>query len=103
MMAPIQLVYASAPADTMLREQLSAHLHSIVLKGLLTEWHEQLIPAGADVAQERRHAWHTADILLILLSADYFLSDAYNEHEIQQALDRHRREQLHIDLILIRP
>jgi len=103
MMAPIQLVYASAPADTMLREQLSAHLHSLVLKGLLTEWHEQLIPAGADVAQERRHAWHTADILLILLSADYFLSDAYNEHEIQQALDRHRREQLHIVLILIRP
>ncbi len=99
----MQLVYASAPADSVLREQLAAHLHSLVLKGLLTEWHEQLIPAGADIAQERRHAWHTADILLILLSADYFLSDAYDEHEIQQALDRHQRGQLHIVLILLRP
>jgi hypothetical protein len=50
MMAPIKLVYASATADIVFREQLSAHLHALVLKGLLSEWHEQLIPAGTDAA-----------------------------------------------------
>jgi hypothetical protein len=102
-MGPMKLVYASAPADRELREQLSTHLHSLIQKGLLSEWHEQLILAGADAAQERRRAWQTADILLLLLSADYFHSDAYDEHEIQQALDRHQKGQLLVVPILIRP
>lgn len=103
MMAPIKLVYASASADIVFRKQLSAHLYPLVQKGLLTEWYEQLVLPGADAAQERHRAWHAADLLLLLLSADYFLSDAYDEYEIQQALDRHQRGLLHIVPILIRP
>jgi hypothetical protein len=103
MRRPVKLVYASAPADRILREQLSAHLHALVLKGLLSEWDEQLIPVGANATQERHRAWHAADILLVLLSADYFLSEAYDEHELQQALDRHQRGLLHIVPILLRP
>src|SRR5216110_1316427 len=103
MMVPVKLVYASAPADIVFREQLSAHLYPLTQKGLLSEWHEQLVPAGANATLERHQAWHAADILLLLLSADYFLSDAYDEDEIQQALDRHRPGQLHIVPILLRP
>ena len=40
-MVPIKLVYASASADIAWREQLSAHLHPLAQKGLLSEWHEQ--------------------------------------------------------------
>ncbi|HEU5374433.1 MAG TPA: NACHT domain-containing protein [Ktedonobacteraceae bacterium] len=102
-MASLQLVYASAPADEALRAQLSAHLHALVQGGLISEWHEQLIPVGADRTQERHRAWHNADILLLLLSSDYFLSDAFNEQEIQQALERQRLGQLLVIPILLRP
>jgi len=101
--APIKLVYASAPADQELREQLSTHLHALVQQELLFEWHEQRILAGADAAKERHLAWQAADILLLLLSADYFLSTAYDEHEFQQALDRHRHGQLLVVPVLVRP
>jgi hypothetical protein len=99
----MKLVYSSVPADYPLREHLSAHLHVLVRKGLLTEWHEQLMLAGADVASERHHAWHSADILLLLLSADYFASDEYESQEMQQALKRHQLGQLLILPILLRP
>ncbi|BCL79632.1 TIR domain-containing protein [Ktedonobacteria bacterium brp13] len=103
MPAPIKLVYSLAPADDAFREQLSAHLHSLVQNGLLSEWHKQLIPAGVEVAHERRRAWRSADIILLLLSADYFLSEDYDDQEMQQALERHRSGQTLIVPILIRP
>src|SRR5581483_1320225 len=103
MTVPLKLVYSSVPADYALREQLSAHLHLLVRKGLLSEWHEQLIAAGAHAAQERYRAWRSADILLLLLSADYFASEEYDSHEMQQALERHRLGQLLIIPILMRP
>jgi hypothetical protein len=99
----MKLVYSSAPADYALREQLAAHLHLLVRKGLLTEWHAQLMPAGAHAAWERQRAWRSADILLLLLSADYFVSEEYDNHDMQQALERHRLGQLLIIPILIRP
>ena len=63
-MVLVKLVYASASADIGFREQLSAHLYPLAQKGLLTEWHEQLVLAGADAARERHQAWRAADILL---------------------------------------
>jgi hypothetical protein len=103
MMVPIKLVYASAPADEALRTSLSAHLHTLVQQGLLSEWHEQRILPGTVAVKERRQAWQAADILLLLLSVDYFLSAAYDEEAIQQALDQHRRGQVLIIPILLRP
>jgi energy-coupling factor transporter ATP-binding protein EcfA2 len=102
-MASLKLVYSLAPADDRFRERLSSHLHSLVQKGQLIEWHEQLIPPGSDRTQERRLAWRSADILLLLLSADYFSSDACNNDEIQEALERHRQGTLLLVPILIRP
>ncbi len=103
MPAPIKLVYSSAPADDAFREQLSAHLHALVQKGFFSEWHEQLIPIGAEVAQERQERWRSADIIIMLLSSDYFSSAVYNDQEMQQALERHRSGQVLIIPILIRP
>ena len=103
MTVPMKLIYSSASADDAFREQLSAHLHSLVQQGWLSEWHEQLIPAGTEVAQERRRAWRSADIILLLLSADYFLSDAYDDQEMQQALERHHLGQVLIIPVLLRP
>lgn len=103
MTVPIRLVYSSAPADDAFREQLSAHLQPLVHQGALTEWHEGLMPAGSDMVQERHRAWQSADILLLLLSADYLASSTFNHDEIQQALERHRSGHLLIIPLLLRP
>jgi eukaryotic-like serine/threonine-protein kinase len=103
MPVPIKLVYSFASADEALREQLSAQLRPLVQQGFLSEWHEQLISPGAQVGQERQSAWRSADIILVLLSADYFSSAAYDDQEMQLALERHRFNQVLIVPILVRP
>jgi DNA polymerase III delta prime subunit len=100
---PLKLVYSSAPTDAAFCEKLSTHLHTLVQKGVLSEWQEQDILPGAPVAEERHRAWQSADILLLLLSAEYFLSPAYNEQEMQQALARHQAGQVRIVPVLLRP
>src|SRR2546430_13621928 len=103
MTVPMKLVYSSAEADDAFREQLSTHLYSLVQQGWLSEWYEQLILPGADIVQERHRAWQSADILLLLLSADYFSAQAYDDQEMQQALERHQSGQLIVVPILVRP
>lgn len=99
----MKLVYSSAPVDHKYREQLAKHLHALVQEGLLTEWHEQLIPPGAAAQQERRRAWRAADVILVLLSADYFLSPDYHDEELRAALERHRAGLVLVVPVLVRP
>ena len=102
-MVPTKLVYSSAEADNPFRIRLSAHLSALTRQGLLVEWHEQLIAPGSAILEERRRACQAADILLLLLSADYFASGAFDDSEMQLALERQRRGQLLIMPILLRP
>ncbi len=103
MPAALKLVYSLAPADDAFREQLSAHLRPLVQQGFLSEWHERLIAPGVPVDQERHRAWDSADIILLLLSADYFSSPTYDDQEIQSALERHQSDQVLIVPLLVRP
>lgn len=101
-MEPLRLIYSCAPADNDLLAQLSAHLQPLVQQKLLVEWHDLLIEAGANVAEERRRAWNAADVLLLLISADYFLSAAYDPQEMRTALERRETERLLVVPILLR-
>lgn len=103
MTIPVRLVYSSAPADDVFRDRLSAHLRPLVQNGSLTEWSEYLIVPGSEIAKELQKAWQEADILLVLLSADYFASPEFDEARIQQALERHKAKQLLILPVIVRP
>lgn len=103
MTVPVRLVCSSASADAAFQEQLSTHLLPLVQNGLLTRWSEHHISPGSDIAQERQKAWQEADILLVLLSADYFASAEFDEKLLQQALERHHAKQLLILPIIVRP
>lgn len=103
MPAPMRLVYSFAVADEAFYRQLSLQLQPLVQQGLISEWNEKLIPSGAVVEQERLKAWHAADIILLLLSADYFASSDYNDQEMQWTLERQRSNQVLIVPILVRP
>lgn len=99
----MRLVYSSTPTDESLRAQLADYLHPFVQREGIVEWHEGLIPPGADIVQARQQAWRSADVMLLLLSADYFVSEVYDADEVQYALERQRRGQLLIIPILLRP
>lgn len=101
-MAPTLLVYIAAQADEKLRKQCAKHLSLFVQQGMCTEWHESLLLPGAFIAEERKQAWHNANIMLVFLSVDLFQSEAYDDHEMQLARERQKRGQLKIFPILLR-
>src|SRR5581483_6031752 len=100
---PVRLIYSSAPADAAFRDQLSMHLLPLIQNGLLTEWSEHQVLPGPDMGQERQKAWQAADILLILLSADYFASAEFDKKSLQQAIERHHAKQLLMLPVIVRP
>lgn len=95
--------FSYAQADQMWHEQLAKHLSQLARDGLIERWsHQQILP-GVDRAREIDQALHSAHIILLLISADFLASDAQYQIEMQHALERHRRGEVRVVPIIVRP
>ena len=72
---PISVVSVSALADRSYLEQWEAHLRPLAQAGVLTVWSESHILAGAAHQQQIDAHLDQADLIVLLLSADFFSSD----------------------------
>ena len=83
------LVFCSyAPTDEVLCNELENALATLQKEGLLTIWMRSMISPGADKAEIIQNRLKAAEIILLLLSPDYFASDECDA-ELEQALKRH--------------
>ena len=98
---PIFLSYVSI--DDQWGHQLIINLSQLEREGLIKLWSESQILAGADRAQQINQAIHSAQIILLLISADFLASDICDLYEIKRALERHRRGEAHVIPIIVRP
>lgn len=99
----MRLFYSCAPSDEPLRHRLEAHLSSLRRQGLITEWHSGHLAAGAERHEEiSRHLAH-AELILLLLSADFLVSESCYSVELTQALTRHRSGAARLVPILLSP
>ena len=99
----ITVFFSYAQTDRAMRDRLAIHLSQLKRDGQIEEWSDQQILAGSDRAQENLQAIHSAQIILLLISADFLASDAKYEIELQQALERHRRGEARVVPIIVRP
>jgi hypothetical protein len=99
---PITVFYSYVQEDSTWREKLANHLAQLKHDGTIQESHEQMILAGSDRTQALNEAIATAQIILLLISADFLASDICYQQEMQQALARHQRKEAHIIPILVR-
>jgi hypothetical protein len=99
----ISLFYSYALADKQWRDRLAVHLSQLRRDNLIREWHDQQILPGSDHALETDQALRSADIILLLISADFLASDALYQTQIQQALQRHDRGEVRVIPIIVRP
>jgi DNA transposition AAA+ family ATPase len=60
-------------------------------QNVITSWHAHQISAGKDVAQEIDTHLQTAQIILLLTSADFIASEYYWNVEVKRAMERHDR------------
>lgn len=91
-----------APADECLREGFVKHLDVLEKQGLLRSWHAGLIGAGEHRRGRIGDELEAADLILLLVSAD-FLASAECCDVSDQALQRRRLGAARVVPVLLRP
>ncbi|NEZ62301.1 TIR domain-containing protein [Leptolyngbyaceae cyanobacterium CCMR0082] len=99
----LKLFYSYSHKDESLRNQLETHLKILQRQKLIQPWHERCIIAGTDWAKEIDDNLKRADIILLLISADFIASDYCYEVELKQAMEHHQAGKARVIPIIMRP
>src|SRR6266567_2204632 len=99
----IKVFYCYAREDEELREQLEKQLSVLKRHGLIETWNDREISAGQNWNDEINKQLKAANIVLLLISPDFMDSDYCFGVELKQAMQRHRRKEVLVILIILRP
>lgn len=99
----LSLFYIYASEDQKLCETLDKHLSAMKRLGWIQTWHHGAIRAGQHWEKEINGHLATADIILLLISADFLASEYCNSVELKQALQHHEKGEVVIVPIILRP
>jgi internalin A len=91
-----------AHKDETLRSELDTHLKLLQRQGVITVWHDRQIDAGDEWKREIDENLERADIILLLVSADFIASDYCYITEGKRALERHESKEARVIPIIIR-
>jgi hypothetical protein len=101
--SPIRIFISYAHADEAHRARLEAHLTPLQRNGLVSVWHDRMIEPGTEWSTEIDRNLAVADVVLLLVSADFVASDYCYQKEMQLALERHDRGEACVIPILVGP
>ena len=101
--APVSLFYSYSHKDEALRDELETHLSLLRRQGVVRGWHDRRIAAGTEWAGQIDQHLDTADIILLLVSADFLASDYCYDKEMTRALERHEAGTARVIPVILRP
>lgn len=84
-----RLFFSYSHRDEELRDRLEVHLAALRREGSIDTWHDRRITAGDDFANAIDENLERADIILLLVSADFIASRYCYEIEMMRAMERH--------------
>ena len=84
-------------------DQLQTHLAMLQRQGLISTWHDRQIKAGDDIDHAISTELKDADIVLLLVSADFLASDYCYDKEMTFALEKHKEGTLTVIPIILHP
>ena len=99
----IKLFFSYSHKDEGLRDELVNHLCILTRQGIISSWHDRKILPGTEWHHHIHGHLETADIILLLLSADFIASDYCLDTEVDIALRRHESGEACVVPIVLRP
>lgn len=87
--APVEVFVSYSHEDDQFRKKLGKHLSLLKRQNVINEWHDRLIDAGEEWADEIDERLDSAALILLLVSTDFIASDYCYEREMKRALERH--------------
>lgn len=101
-MEPVDLFYSYAHEDEPLRNELAGHLKIMERRGVIRPWHDRCLTPGQKWDTEINTQLATADLILLLVSADFIKSDYIWSHELDVAMKRHARGEASVVPVMLR-
>jgi formylglycine-generating enzyme required for sulfatase activity len=98
----IEIFFSYARKDELLRDELAKHLKPLRQQGIITNWHDREIPPGAEWQNEIDRHLESAQIILLLISADFLASDYCYSFELKRALERHESQEACVIPVILR-
>ena len=89
--------------DEALREELYAHLSILRHQGIINDWFDGDIAPGIEWESQILTRLNNAQIILLLISADFLASKFCYGIELRQAIERHKANQARVLPIILRP
>ncbi len=84
----VKLFYSYSHKDEPLRDEMETHLKILERQRLISSWRDRLIRPGDQWGNEIDRKLESADIILLLVSADFIASDYCYCKEMKRALER---------------
>ena len=95
--------FSYSHADEELRNELEKHLAGLLRQGVITTWHDRRIGPGEELHGHIDQQLDAADIVLLLVSADFLASDYCYGVEMMRAMERHERAEARVIPVILRP
>lgn len=101
--APAEIFISYSHKDEELLERLDVHLNVLKRQGIVTVWHGREIVPGVDWEKEIDKHLNTAQIILLLVSANFIASDYCYGVEFKRALERNEQETARVIPVILSP
>ncbi|MEL6864560.1 MAG: FISUMP domain-containing protein [Bacteroidota bacterium] len=100
--SPVHVFISYSREDTDLLERLRKQFMAIERSGLVDTWYDGEIEAGSQWGQVTKNALHRAEVILLLISADFIACDQCYDKEMENALDMHKKGEAIVIPVILR-
>ena len=97
------LFFSYSHKDEELRNELEVHLSMLKRQGLIRAWHDRRIAAGEDIHSSISAELEEADIILLLVSANFLASDYCYDKEMERALEKDSEGSAKVIPVILHP
>ena len=97
-----QVFFSYSHADEPLRDEIEKQLSMLRREDVIAAWHDRRISAGTEFASVIDAHVQTADVILLLVSADFLASDYCFDIEVKRAMERHDAGQAVVIPVILR-
>lgn len=95
--------FSYSHVDEALRDQLELHLSLLKRQGHVEAWHDRRIVAGDELDPAIKVNLEGADVILLLVSANFIGSDYCYSKEMERAIERHSAGEARVIPVILRP
>lgn len=99
----LELFFSYSHKDQDMRDEMEKYLSVLKRSNRIATWHDRKIGAGSEWGKEIDESLERADIILLLVSADFLASDYCWGVEMKRALQRHESGQALVVPVILRP